>query len=188
MHGFSKWASWAARGELPDLQYPGVYVLAISDVALAGQPFEWIKRIAYVGMSNAQGGLGSRLKQFSDTIFGKTGHGGAERFRHKHADPDTLVQQLYVSVRVIACDVRSNLPDDLRKMGEVAQLEYRCLAEYRERFGMLPEFNDRKRSPKGQRGRLHSGSKRTANGPLQPPAAASARAARTRKGVRRGRG
>ena len=33
-------------------------------------------------------------------------------------------------------------------MGEVAKLEYDCFAEYVEKFGNLPEFNDKSKSPK----------------------------------------
>jgi len=37
---------------------------------------------------------------------------------------------------------------DLRKMGEVAMAEYECFARFAEKFGRVPEFNDKKRSPK----------------------------------------
>jgi hypothetical protein len=33
-------------------------------------------------------------------------------------------------------------------MGEVAKYEYECFALFAEKFGHLPEFNDKKRSPK----------------------------------------
>jgi hypothetical protein len=33
-------------------------------------------------------------------------------------------------------------------MGEVARQEYECFAGYVESFDMLPEFNDKQRSPK----------------------------------------
>jgi hypothetical protein len=33
-------------------------------------------------------------------------------------------------------------------MGEVARHEYECVAFFVEAFGKLPEFNDKKRSPK----------------------------------------
>lgn len=34
-------------------------------------------------------------------------------------------------------------------MGEIARLEYECFAVYVEKFDQLPEFNDKKLSPKG---------------------------------------
>ena len=46
------------------------------------------------------------------------------------------------------CNVKTNEPSDLRKMGQVTKLEYLCLAHFVETFGYLPEFNDKKRSPK----------------------------------------
>ena len=36
-------------------------------------------------------------------------------------------------------------------MGDVARFEYLCLAEYVEKFGVLPEFNNKKDSPKYSR-------------------------------------
>ncbi len=141
---FSAWKRWFNRNSLEGVKYPGVYCLAISDVELSGQEFKWIKEITYVGMTNSQGGLKSRLKQFDNT----TGHGGADRFRYKHQIYNNLVNQLYVSVCPFYCDVKSNRPDDLRIMGEVAKFEYDCMATYVEKFGHLPEFNDKRRSPK----------------------------------------
>jgi hypothetical protein len=44
--------------------------------------------------------------------------------------------------------VSSNLPADLRGMGEVAAFEYECFAQFVEQHGRLPEFNDKQRSPK----------------------------------------
>ncbi len=147
-HDFSTWINWDNRNSLDGLKFPGVYCLVISDVDLSGQEFKWIKEITYVGMTNSLGGLKSRLKQFDYTIVGKTGHGGADRFRYKYQSYDDLVNSLYVSVCPFKCDVKSNRPDDLRIMGEVAKFEYDCIATYVEKFGHLPEFNDKRRSPK----------------------------------------
>ena len=88
------------------------------------------------------------MKKFDDTIVGKTGHGGAERVRYKFYNYKTLVNKLYVAVAPFRCDAVSNLPEDLRVMGEVVRFEYSCLAEYVERFEALPKFNDKKQSPK----------------------------------------
>ena len=92
---FSKWAAWADREKLEELTYPGIYALALSKVNLSGRPFSWIKEIMYVGMTNSKGGLKSRLKQFDNTIRGKTGHGGAQRFRYDFPNNNNIQQSLY---------------------------------------------------------------------------------------------
>jgi hypothetical protein len=113
---FSHWVSWAKREALAGLASPGVYILAISPTNIAGTTFSWRPEIVYVGMTNARGGLKSRLKQFDDTIKGGNTHGGGERVRFKHPDYAQIYPHLYVSVRAWDCDVTSNMPADLRIM------------------------------------------------------------------------
>ena len=106
-------------------------------------------------------GLKGRLKQFENTMRGKTGHGGARRFRNtkEYQDPKTidknLFSKLYVSVAPFGSQVINddNSPEVLRIMGEVAKPEYECFALYRENtgtppYGPLPEYNDKKKSEK----------------------------------------
>ena|SRR6266550_4508440 len=147
---FSTWIRWIERNQLGEmLKFPGVYAVALSDKDLTSTPFEWSEEIIYIGMTNAKGGLKSRLQQFENTIVGKTGHGGAERVRYKHEDYNLLVSKLFVSISHTECDVKSNRPSDLRLMGSVAHQEYECFAIFAEKFeGRLPEFNDKKKSPK----------------------------------------
>jgi len=145
---FSVWYKWENRNNAKDIKFPGVYIIAISEKNLENQKFEWIKEIKYVGMTNSIKGLKSRLRQFDNTIRGKRGHGGADRFRYKHQHYDELIDKLYVSVFPFQCDVESNSPKDLRNMGEVAKFEYDCFAKYVELFNELPEFNDKKNSKK----------------------------------------
>jgi len=145
---FSQWIKWKDRNSLNGIKYPGIYCISISEKDLSGQNFEWISKITYVGMTNSKAGLKGRLKQFDNTIIGKTGHGGADRFRFKYENYQELVDKLYVSVCSFECDVKSNTPKDLRIMGEVAKFEYDCFAEYVEKFGDLPEFNNKSKSPK----------------------------------------
>lgn len=145
---FSNWIKWAERTELHGLNYPGVYALAISRSNLSGQAFSWQREIVYIGMTNAKGGLKSRLQQFDNTIKGGDGHGGGFRVRFKHPDYAKLTKRLYVSVCPQKCDVSSNTSLDLRVMGKVAKHEYECFARFVEDFGYLPEFNDKRRSPK----------------------------------------
>ncbi len=145
---FSDWAKWSNRNELQGIQLPGVYAIALSDKDISGNTFSWRREVIYVGMTNAKGGLKSRLQQFDNTIRGGDGHGGAQRVRHKHPNYKKLIPWLYISVCPRECNVLSNDPTNLRVMGEVAKQEYDCLAQFVETFGQLPEFNDKKRSPK----------------------------------------
>lgn len=145
---FSKWTKWNDRDSLNGIKFPGIYCIAISELDLSEQDFVWISMITYVGMTNSKAGLKGRLKQFDNTIIGKTGHGGADRFRFKYENYQDLTDKLYVSVCFFECDVKSNAPKDLRVMGEIAKFEYDCFAEYVAKFGELPEFNDKKKSPK----------------------------------------
>jgi len=145
---FSRWARWKDRYVLELLEFPGVYAFAISTRNLSGKRFSWIKQIVYVGMSNAVHGLKGRLKQFDNTIIGKTGHGGALRFLHDFPDHKKLVPSLYVAVAPFKCKVTSNAPADLLTMGDVAKAEYECWAELVRLHERLPRYNDKKRSPK----------------------------------------
>ena len=146
---FSTWIAWPERRALSDIACPGVYVIAHSKRDLAGQSFEWVREIIYIGMTNAISGLRGRLGQFDDTISRRrTSHGGADRVRFKHRDYDAFSAALYVAVAPIKCNPASNLAIDLRKMGKVANLEFQCFAEYVESFGHLPEFNDKVSAPK----------------------------------------
>jgi hypothetical protein len=145
---FTEWTKWEDRNSLKGIKFPGIYCIAISDIDLSEQNFKLISEINYVGMTNAQSGLKGRLKQFDNTIILKAGHGGADRFRYKYENYRDLVDRLFVSVCSFECNVKSNSPKDLRIMGEVAKFEYDCLANYVEKFGGLPEFNDKRKSPK----------------------------------------
>jgi hypothetical protein len=68
--------------------------------------------------------------------------------RYKHRDYPALCECLYVAVVPFKCDVRSHKPADLLVMGRVASFEYECFAAFAERFGRLPEFNDKKEARK----------------------------------------
>lgn len=146
---FSTWKRWAEREQLHGLAFPGVYVIAISDAQLHGKPFSWRREIAYVGMTNAASGLSGRLRQFDLTISAKRlAHGGADRVRRAYSHYARLLPRLFVAVRPIKCNVTSGAVRDLLLMGRVARLEFQCLARYVQRFGRLPLFNDKARSPK----------------------------------------
>jgi hypothetical protein len=145
---FTEWFSWINRENATDISYPGVYVCAVSQEDISGNQFSWLSEIIYIGMTNSIAGLKGRLKQFDNTIIGKRGHGGADRVRYKYQNYQALINQLYVAVAPFKCDVKSNKAFDLRVMGEVAKFEYDCFAHFVELFDALPEFNNKKQSPK----------------------------------------
>jgi len=146
---FSIWTHWQDRNQSDNIKYPGVYVLSYTRNNIFGKRFDWMEDIIYIGMTNSKGGLKSRLQQFENTIARKAKqHGGAERVIYKHSNYNKLVSNLYVSARPFMCDVTSSGVKDLLVMGKVAEFEYICFAEYVKRFKCLPEFNDKKRSPK----------------------------------------
>jgi hypothetical protein len=148
---FSKWHSWSERKDLP--RCPGVYAIARSTKDLNAKAFTLREEIINSGMTNAASGLQGRLQQFDSTISGKRlAHGGADRVRHGYSNYDSFVCQLYVAVADFPCDPKEKRPADLRIMGDVARLEYLCLAEYRERFARLPAFNDPKAPKHSKRG------------------------------------
>lgn len=147
-NGFSTWVKWDDRNKFNGISLPGVYVIAFSKKDISGNSFKWTRDIIYIGMTNSKGGLKSRLQQFENTIKGREGHGGARRVRYKYPNHKALIPQLYVSIWLTECNVESNKPADLLAMGDVAKREYECFACFVKRYGQLPEFNDKKRSPK----------------------------------------
>ena len=148
---FSTWKNWLVRESLSDLRFPGVYALAISDQDLSDQQFTWLQQIVYFGMTNSVAGLKGRLKQFDNTIIGKRGHGGADRFRYDFPVASDLNSRLYVAVLRFSCDVGSNSPADLITMGNVAKAEYECFAEFARLWRCLPKYNNKKEAPKFSR-------------------------------------
>jgi len=148
---FTPWKRWSAKHAFEGKNYPGIYALAKSGKNLNGKPFDLIEDIIYFGMTNSLGGINNRLGQLDRTLKGKEGHGGAVRMRSIYDyDYAEFTKGLFVSIYPIKCIVSKEhtMPNDQRKMGQVAYLEYECFARYMEKFHRLPEFNDKKRSPK----------------------------------------
>lgn len=145
---FSRWAKWCDRNTLDGIHFPGIYALALPKKEIAGGPFSWRQDIIYIGMTNSKGGLKSRLQQFENTIKGGGGHGGAQRVSFKYHNYSRLAKRLRVAIYPRNCRVESNEPKDLATMGRIAKHEYDCFAAFVEMFGRLPEFNDKKKSPK----------------------------------------
>ena len=103
---FSKWIKWTERDKLNGIKFPGIYCIAISENDLSNTDFDWDEKINYVGMTNAVSGLKGRLKAFDNTIQGKSGHGGADRFRYEYRDYEDLKHKLFVSVTYFECNVK----------------------------------------------------------------------------------
>ena len=141
---FSSWHKWVHR---PSIGQPGIYAIAFSATNIEGKSFSFLKEIVYFGMTSSVAGLKGRLHQFENTIAGKSGHGGADRFLNNHSY-EVLKKKLYVSVLPFVCDVASNKPADLMTMGEIAKSEFVCFAEYVKYWGSLPKYNNKKDSPK----------------------------------------
>lgn len=144
MNKFTKWIQWKDKDSIVDLKYPGVYCLKISGEDLSGNEIDWTSDLQYIGMSNSKAGMKGRLKQFDNSINDRHGHGGALRFKTNYENYNQLVEKLDVSVRIFKCDVTSNKPVDLRKMGQIAEFEYICIAKYIENHGDYPEFSNKR--------------------------------------------
>ena len=146
---FSRWYNWSSRNEYPGITYPGIYVVAVSENDLSGQPFSLNDGVVYVGMSNSVAGLRGRLKQFDNTIAQKRcQHGGADRMLYKYQNYTSLIRKLYVSLWHIECAPAAESAEDLRAMGTVCNAEYELMAQCVDKYGQLAEFNRKKESPK----------------------------------------
>jgi hypothetical protein len=135
---------------LPNAQYPGVYLIAYSGRNLEDQPIV-LEDIFYVGMSNSDGGVRERLRGFINGIEKYRSHSGAKRFYKLYAQQQPFSifsranggKQFFVASISIPCEVTKakRTSDDLRKMGEVARLEYYVLAHIKNILGTEPELN-----------------------------------------------
>ena len=81
----TNWVKWENRSKIENIKYPGIYSIAVTDENIEGRQFEMINEIEYIGMTNSNGGLRSRLSQFDSTIKRiRLHHGGAHRFIGKY--------------------------------------------------------------------------------------------------------
>lgn len=132
---------------LEDEEYPGVYVLAYSEDDLEGKQVKE-EQVFYVGMSHSLKGIKGRINQFRQGIEKGEGHSGGNRFYEKFADqvPYSQLQNkktFYVASVTVRCTVNKDKreAEDLRKMGEVARLEYYVLAHIKDHLHKEPELN-----------------------------------------------
>ncbi len=130
--------------KLADAHYPGVYVLAFTSRDVLGQRVDE-RDVFYVGMSHA--GVKQRLKQFIVGLEDGGHHSGAKTFFTK-ADrvPYSKLRsrkKFFVASVSIPCRVKKNhrKPEDLKKMGVVAALEWYVLARIKGKIGREPDLN-----------------------------------------------
>ena len=126
---FSTWVPWAERSSRANRQYPGIYLIAITSEDLNGKIAEW-SQVSYIGMTNSQGGLQSRLQQFDNAIKGNNGHSGGNKAFQIWKHYSTWASKVFVAVMPIECKPWRLTPDDLINMGLVSYLEYEAFYQY----------------------------------------------------------
>jgi hypothetical protein len=144
-----KWMKLSTdRPFIKEGRFPGVYLLAFTPKNLEGRKLNLVD-VFYVGMSNARRGVDGRLKKFADAIEGKPAkHVAGKRFFKKWCKGIPYSQlpcdkQFFVTGIPVPCQVKKAKrgPEDLRKMGTVAALEYYVLAAAKEKTGSEPRLN-----------------------------------------------
>lgn len=144
-----KWLTFPESIDLMENgQFPGIYIFAYSEKKLEDREIS-IDDIFYVGMSNAVGGVKSRVNQFNSCIEGNAeNHSGGKRFFNVFSNEIPYSEfggdkKLYFQFFTLPCDVRKRYrsASDLRRMGLIAKLEYEMLAFIKENTGNEPELN-----------------------------------------------
>jgi hypothetical protein len=144
-----KWIKLSTdRPFIKEGRFPGVYLLAFTARDLEGRKLNLVD-VFYVGMSNARRGVNGRLKKFADATEGKPAkHVAGRRFFKKWCKGIPYSQlpcdkQFFVTGIPVPCQVKKGErgSKDLRKMGNVAALEYYVLAAVKEKTGSEPRLN-----------------------------------------------
>ena len=140
---YTKWIPWNQRNNIKKKNQPAVYYIAYSEANIEGKDFSYIEEIVYIGMTISNKGLKGRLDQFEKAMRGSDGvHGGAERVRFKHKDPDEFFKNTYVSACIFELSEEKNTSKDWSIKGDCVGHEYKSFAEYLDNHNKLPEFND----------------------------------------------
>ncbi len=138
---FSKWHKWCDKNDIENINYPGIYAIAITHKNLGGNKLEY-KDVVYIGMTKSE--LKGRLGSFNSSINGKTGHSGGNAICKELGNYDEWEknEKLFVAVMPIKCDTERRNSADLRKMGMVAALEYMAFARFQGNTKLdKPEYN-----------------------------------------------
>ncbi len=138
---FSKWHKWCDKNNIENINYPGIYAIAITSKNIDGGKLEY-KDVVYIGMTKSK--LKGRLGSFNSSITGKTGHSGGNAIRKELDNYDKWVKnkKLFVAVMPIKCDTKRRNSSDLKQMGVVAALEYMAFARFQDMTKYdRPEYN-----------------------------------------------
>lgn len=143
---FGRWTIWEKRNDIENNRSPGIYIIAITNKDLENRKFRW-EDVSYIGMTHAKNGLCGRWNQFDQAIKGNGGHSGGNTIERKLGNYEKWKKKshLYVCCMAIKCNVDKGTrkADDLIKMGAIAFLEYRALAQFKKATGREPEYNTR---------------------------------------------
>jgi hypothetical protein len=124
-------------------------MIAISNKELENQS-PCFSDVVYIGMTNAKGGLSSRLKQFKFGLLKGKGHSGANTIHKEYFDKGVKYvegtsqigkETVYVCTSPVKCDTKEPTENVLRIMGQVAYLEYEVMAQYYEAMSKKPKYN-----------------------------------------------
>lgn len=133
--------------KIEDGHFPGVYFIAWTKNNLSGKSIK-LADIFYVGMSNAQAGLSSRINQFKAGIEKGKGHSGGNRFYKEFCggvpfSKTNHKNKFYIASLTFECNVfkETRTPKDLRIMGKICHIEYLLLAYIKENLGKEPILN-----------------------------------------------
>ena len=141
---FSKWIKWNDRNKFHLKDYPGVYMMSITDKNLEDTKVDF-KDVVYIGMTNSKQGLSGRWNQFNNSINGKdyTGHSGGNTILDKLGPYNEWKLKLFVCAKALKFNVdkKSRTPEDLIKMGWISYFEYETMAQFNDKMGTEPKFN-----------------------------------------------
>jgi hypothetical protein len=137
---FTNWVKWENRGNIPNNQFPGVYIIGITNECLEGCQPKW-HEVSYIGMTNSRGGLRSRWRQFDRSIHGKTGHSGGNTIYNTLGDYKFWSLNMFVAAMIVVCNPSNPSREDYLKMGNVAFYEYEAFAKYYDVVGGHPKYN-----------------------------------------------
>ena len=140
---FSNWYQWNKRNQYSLRDYPGVYLISITDKPDLEGREPTFEDVVYIGMTNSRQGLKGRWQQFANAISGKRGHSGGNTIFRQKGHNTTWQAHLYVAAMGIRCDVRNPTDQDYLTMGWIAYLEYEAFARYYSAVGGHPVFNTR---------------------------------------------
>ncbi|WP_445157280.1 hypothetical protein [Halomonas sp. E14] len=126
---FTRWKLWGERFDITDRKYPGVYVIAISDQDLSGKAVKW-RNVVYIGMTKSKGGLSQRWSQLQNSLRGRNGHSGGWAIYKALGNFDEWNSNLFVAAMPIKCNAADAGPNDLRRLGWIAYLEYEAFSKF----------------------------------------------------------